>query len=67
MVVAAPSVMTPPQVLSFVRLRNAPLPSRPLPLKLSASFVTKIPPCNCNTAPLATVVPRLVPPRAEGF
>ena len=64
-VAAAVSVMVPLQELLPPRLRSAPPLARPVPLRLNVSPVTAIPPCNCNCAPLATVVPSVVPPSAR--
>ena len=67
MVDAAASVMAPLQELLPLVLRSAPPPLTPVPLRLEVSPATVMPPCNCNCAPLATVVPELVVPSAEEF
>ena len=69
MVVATASVIPPVQVLLPERLRNAPLLVTPAPSSVSNSPATVMPPCNCNCAPLATVVPppEPTPPRAKPF
>ncbi len=62
MLALEPSVTDPPHVLLPLILRNAPLPPIPLPLTVSVSAPTVIPPCSSKAAPLATVTPPAMVP-----
>ena len=57
--------MFPAHLLLPLMLRRAPLAApTPWPRSVRASPVTVMPPCSCSAAPLATVVPPAVVPRA---
>ena len=64
MVTAAANVIGPFHALLLVRFKRAPaVPTPvPVPLKVNGSFVTVMPPFNCNCAPFETVVPPPEPP-----
>ena len=58
----------PVQALLPATLSKAPVAPTPMPLPLIASGSAIVtPPCTCNAAPLATVVPAVVAPKAVAF
>ncbi len=60
-----PRVMAPDQVLAPARLRRAPVPLTPVPMRLvTGSAITSPAPSISIAAPEATVVPVAVVPRA---
>ncbi len=62
---AAPRTMAPDQVLALARLRTAPVPPTPVPMRLVMGSATTRPlPSISIAAPLATVVPPAVVPSA---
>ncbi len=64
-VALAPSTMAPVQALALARLRMAPVPPTPVPARLvTGSAITSPVPSSSTAAPLATVVPPAVVPRA---
>jgi hypothetical protein len=65
--VALASVIAPPKLLLPIMLRNAPSLEIPVPFSVNPSEPTAIPPCNCNAAPVETVVAPAVVPRAVAF
>ena len=60
-VVALTKVTVPAQLLVPLILRNAPPLLTPVPVKLNGKAPILIPPCNCKTAPLDTVVCEEIP------
>ena len=63
MVLALAIATAVPQILLPLMLRRAPFPP-PVPLIVSASAGVVMPPWICSDAPLATVVPAPIVPRA---
>ena len=65
MALPAPIVMAPDQVLAPARLRRAPVPPTPVPMRLvTGSAIASPAPSISIAAPEATVVPVAVVPRA---
>ena len=61
--VSPASVIGPPKVLVPLRLRSAPAPPKPAPVRLSGSEATLTEPWSSREAPVATTVPEVASPR----